>query len=727
MSTAESGSLRRPDGQIGEALVRLNRAVQRACIYPPGHPAIPAAVKVFVESLGLALAERPVLRVGVAPDRLVVDGVSLDERRVALSWLTEQLRDRGLASFAIDRGVVEAELVRFVEWLARPVPQGKDSGNRAGDAPGFAGITLARVDYGKARFVDSPNDKAHDPARLWQALASSLTAGWYFDDRPLPEDPEALARELSAHVLRNEGLGATPLLARIEATGGHLPHLPTVVRAALRRRFSVFVAALTPDLRSQLLRIDKDTSRLKVDFLAEVMDELPDTLVLEVLADLDLGGGPPPRHLLNLFNKLIGVATVDPLSRELAETKLQSLGMPAGLTALEPAKVEGALREVFDARADYANPEAYQERLEALSREGPGDTMHYESRHYEDPRDSNEVKTHVSCIVLRLLVAEPDRPEAAGQMRRLLADLPDDIASGRFDTIYQRTTALAEILARATGVAEEARQDAAEYLARTKEPGFVAALLKAAEDDLGPSPAGVVGLFRAAGLDAACAAFDRLAELPPGEGHERICELIFLLETEAFNEAVARLRSTGSPSLRVIFSLLRHPGSPLGPDLVLTFLANKDRAMRLEAFQWLLAGDVAVAQLPRLLAKALADPDAEIVALGIERAALVGGPSSARALAAFLSGWLAGGLSPELGKKATFALAALPGPEGGDALRQLLLTRRMSLSVAAVRRSMVLEAGLIRVGDDEAVAAVRSFRRSPAGWVSLLLSEQAHV
>jgi hypothetical protein len=723
----DSESFRGEDGRkVGDALVRLNRAAQRASIYPTGHPAIQAAVNAFVETLNAALAERTVLLVGVASDRLVVEGVSLDERRAALSWLTEQLRDRGLASFAVDRGVAEAELVRFVEWLARPIPPEKGAVNES-EGVRFSGIALARVDYGKARFVDSPTTKAIDPARLWEALASSLTEGWYVDDRPLPDDPEALAQDLSAHVLRNEGLGAATLVARIEATGGHLSHLPDAVRAHLKRRLSAFVAGLSPDLRSQILRVDESASRLKVDFLSEVMDGLPNTLVMEVLADIDLGGGPPPRHLLNLFNKLIGVAAGDPLSRELAETKLQSLGLPAGLTALEPAKVETALRAVFDAQADYANPVAYQERLEALSQVGLGDTMRYESHHYRDPRDPSEVRAHASSIVLRLLVAAPERSEASDQMRRLLEDLPADVSARRFDAIYERTTGLREMLARPSGVGEEVRARAAEYLARALEPRFVAALLAAAEVSSGLSPPGVVGLFQAAGADAACAAFDRLAEMPPGEAHERISELVFRLETEAFNAAVARLRTTGSPSLRALFTLLRHPRSPFAPDLVLTFLANKDRAIRLEAFRWALASDAAAAQFPRLLGKALADPDAEIVSLGIDRAAAVGGPSSAKALAAFLSQWLVGGTPSNLGKKATLALATLPGPEGRHTLSHLLLTRKMALSVAAVRRSMVLEAGLIRVGDDEAVAAVRSFRRSPAGWISMLVPEDREI
>jgi len=711
---------RRQEGRIGEALVRLNRAAQRASIYPPGHPAIPAAVQAFVESLDAALDERPVLLVGVAADRLVVEGVSLDERKGALSWLTEQLRDRGLASFAIDRGVAAAELVRFVEWLARPLPTAR---NEATPEVTFSGIALARIDYGKARFVDSPVAKVQDPARLWESLAKSLTAGWYHDDRPLSDDPLALAQELSAQVLRNEGVGAASLLARIEATGAHLPNLTDSVRADIKRRLSAFVAGLTTDLRSQLLRVDEAASRQKVDLLGELIDDLPDTLVMEVLADMDLRGGPPPRHLLNLFNKLIGVAVQDPLSRELAEAKLQSLGLPAGLTDLEPSQIEGALREVFDAQADYQNPEAYQARLEGLSREGPEATVRYESLHYRDPRDLPALHAHVSSVVLRLLIAAPGLQEAADQVRRLLADLPRDTAAGRFELVFERTTALTDILSRPDGVAEPVRTLAAEYLARTVEPGFVVALLRATEESSGPPRPGLVGLFRAAGVSGACVAFDRLAELPPGDAHERVSEMLFLLETDAFNAAVARLRATGSPSLRALFALLRHPAAPLGPDLVLTFVANKDAKIRLEAFRLLLAGETGAGQFSRLLAKALADPDPEIVALGIERASGVGGPAAARAIADFLSAWLGGGGSPVLGRGATAALASLSGPEGGEALRRLLLGRKTALGVAAVRRSMIVEAGLIRIGDDDAIAAVRSFRRSPAGWLSMLLPE----
>jgi hypothetical protein len=158
--------------------------------------------------------------------------------------------------------------------------------------------------------------------------------------------------------------------------------------------------------------------------------------------------------------------------------------------------------------------------------------------------------------------------------------------------------------------------------------------------------------------------------------------------------------------------------------LLLTFLGNKDPALRFEAFRLLLAADPTAPQAQRLVAKALADTDPEVVRLGIEGAKANGGAPAAKMLTDFLEGWLRGPSVPELGKRAIAALAALPGHHGRASLTRLLQGRKTALGVAAVRRSMALEAGLLRVGDEESIAAVQAFRRSPAGWLSMLLPEE---
>lgn len=333
------------------------------------------------------------------------------------------------------------------------------------------------------------------------------------------------------------------------------------------------------------------------------------------------------------------------------------------------------------------------------------------------------MRAHTSNIVLRLLVAQPEGDEAPDYLRRLLAELPEDVAAARFELIYDRATALKNLLARPTGLADVARPPAADYLARLAEPDFVAALLRAVGRSVGPPGPGAVGLFRSGGVESACAAFDYLSASPDGDSRERVAELLFLLEPDTFKAAVARLRSTASPSLRALIPLLGHPGAPLGSEMLLTFVGNKDPLIRLEAFRFLLAGGPAGAPFLRLAAKALSDSDPAVVRLGIERARAAG-VASTRMLADFLSTWLAGGADPSLGKLAIEALAALPGPQGRDSLARQLAARRTALSMAAVRRSMALEAGLLLVGDEESIAAVRSFRRSPAGWLSMLLPEE---
>ncbi len=522
-SATEAGSLRRQDGRIAEALVRLNRAVQRASIYPGGHPAIPAAVKAFVLGLRNALDERPVLLVGVASDRLVVEGVSLDERRSALSWLTAQLRDRGLASFAIDRGVAEAELVRFVEWLARPSPPKEDAR--------FVGIVLARIDYAKARFVDAPFARAQDPARLWETLASNLTTGWYLEEGPLPEDPQALAQELSAHVLRHEGVGAASLLARIEAIGGApapsaRPRARGDEATPLGLRGRAHPRPAQPALARRQGREPSQGRLPGGDHRRPARHPRP---------------GGPGRHRPR--GRTAPEASLEPVQQAHRGRGRRSLVARAGRDqAPEPRLARRPHRA--RAREDRERPARGLRRAGGLreprglpgasGRPEPGGTPGHGALRVASlpgpalrgPRSGPTFRA--SCCACSWPHPTDPRPRTrCADCWRTFPRTSPPVASTRLSS---EASALDDVLARPSGVADEVRPLAAEYIARAIAPEVVAALLKAAEESAEPPAPGVVGLFRAAGVDAACAAFDRLAALPPGEGHERLSELLFLLE-----------------------------------------------------------------------------------------------------------------------------------------------------------------------------------------------------
>ena len=213
-------------GKTDEALARLNRAVQRATIYPEGHPAIRSAVGPFLDSLRAVLDERPSLVIGISRDRLAVEGDPPTDRPSALSWLAQQLHGRGLAALTLHGVPTEDEATRFVLWLGRPETTAVDPATD----PRFEGISYARLDYSLARFregaaIDGAAEA--EAARSWVSVAGSLTEGWFAGEaRPPSDDPEALGRELGAHIARNEGVGSAVLTSRVVALGGSLAALP---------------------------------------------------------------------------------------------------------------------------------------------------------------------------------------------------------------------------------------------------------------------------------------------------------------------------------------------------------------------------------------------------------------------------------------------------------------------------------------------------------------------
>src|SRR5438093_1611160 len=100
--------------KIVESLVRLGRAVHKTTIYPEGHPAIPAAVASFIEALRQAVEDRPALSLGVASDRILVEGEAIETKNSAVSWLAQHMHERGIGAVDLARGLPEAEGVRFV-------------------------------------------------------------------------------------------------------------------------------------------------------------------------------------------------------------------------------------------------------------------------------------------------------------------------------------------------------------------------------------------------------------------------------------------------------------------------------------------------------------------------------------------------------------------------------------------------------------------------------------
>ena len=104
------------DALVG-ALESLYLAYQKTSIYPSGHPSIPQALAGAIAGIEEALSEDESLIVGVAHDQFLLDARPLCESSGALKALALMFHDLDVATLEFDRGMVLAELERFIQEL----------------------------------------------------------------------------------------------------------------------------------------------------------------------------------------------------------------------------------------------------------------------------------------------------------------------------------------------------------------------------------------------------------------------------------------------------------------------------------------------------------------------------------------------------------------------------------------------------------------------------------
>lgn len=703
--------------KIIDALVRLGKAVQKSTIYPDGHPAVPAAVRTFLESLKTALEDKNVLTLGVACDRLLFEGEAIDPRNASLIWIAQHMYGRGIGAIDLARQASEDEWVRLVQWLAKPPADGAPE-----DLPVFEGINLVRYDYARVRFGEDPTTDSEirkDPVRVWLALMTGLAAGDSEVELTLSDDPEEAARQVCARTASGE-LGAAAVASRVIAMAQHLSELSDNVREDVKQRIGRFISGLTQELRMELLRVDLRSSRQKLEFVTEMLDALPSTTVVDVLGNLDRTGAHIPHQFITLMNKMIGLSSKDTNLQSRVATKLETIGVPRSLLETQPEKMRAVLEEVLQTRiGKNYNPERYQALLETLSMKQirTGATLKLPDR-YGDPCTPEDVRAHVSEIVLNLLLSNPESSEAVDFVRCLDEDAPRALDTARFDQLHRSASAVKSIVTERPSLPGEFMGAAGAYVAGFSKEDRIQKILGAATGMPGaPSPS-IVGLFQISGVEGAHHAFHRLIDLTDGPEMHTLTELLLSLEPETFNAAVARLRQEGGPSCRVLFPVLQRLGGSRAVELALTFVGTEDPRLRVEAFRILMAEDDRPGQFERYLERAVADESSRVGGYALAQARLRAGPEVTQILASFLRKDV---IDEELRLKAIAILGTFKTPEARDLLIAMLSRRRLAIWVKQVKIVNALEEALLQIGDDACMKAIKSWRRSPFRWISMLL------
>jgi len=165
--------------ELGELLIELSVGVHRYAMYPPGHPSLAHSAAKIGGRTAQCLENRAVLHIGVARDRLVIDGVATDPRHPVVRDLARTLHERQVAALAFRAGVTNADIERLLTELARdPETEGVAPGGEPMSGSGEH-ITLHPIGYERLTLQESAVSDAPTMDRateLWLALAEATEA-----------------------------------------------------------------------------------------------------------------------------------------------------------------------------------------------------------------------------------------------------------------------------------------------------------------------------------------------------------------------------------------------------------------------------------------------------------------------------------------------------------------------------------------------------------------------
>jgi hypothetical protein len=237
-------------------LVDLSIALHRFSMYPVGHPALGAMLDTLVRHAGALLQDRQRIAIGVAKDRLVIEGVVTDAAHPLLRGLAERLHRHHLSALSICQGVSVAELADAITTLAvAPERDGPLGSRAAGGERSWPHIGLHPLTVGALEMVDADaaggEAGASRCAGLWVGLAQAAMGREAEPESPPPTEPAAVARAIDEHQHAE---------AYDQVIVGYLQQIAEEVRATdapetleLRRRVSTLVSTMHPETLRRLL------------------------------------------------------------------------------------------------------------------------------------------------------------------------------------------------------------------------------------------------------------------------------------------------------------------------------------------------------------------------------------------------------------------------------------------------------------------------------------------
>jgi hypothetical protein len=263
--TVAKAELRPLERDTSRFLVDLSIALHRFSMYPAGHPSRGLVLETVGRRVDTLLEERTRIAIGVARDRLVIEGAVTDPGHALLRALADRLHRHHLSALSIHRGVAMRELSDLVTAIAQdPARGGVALGQRtaAGETL-WPHVSLHPLTVGALEMV-SPDGSEGTPAGrgavLWVGLAQAALGHDLTDvEQPETTEPGAVAKAIDEHEQAE---------AYDQVIVGYMQQIAEEVRACggpetveLRHRVSTLVSAMQPETLERLLKMGGDAQR----------------------------------------------------------------------------------------------------------------------------------------------------------------------------------------------------------------------------------------------------------------------------------------------------------------------------------------------------------------------------------------------------------------------------------------------------------------------------------
>jgi hypothetical protein len=707
-----------------EVLLGLSRAVQRATIYPPGHPSIGVATRPFVDALARVLDTTLPLVIGFTSDGVLVGTAASDGLTQDASWLSGRLAARGVASLEFTGPLTAAEAEQLIGWLAQP-----DAFTPGSDVPSIGGCLVGCIDYSRASFRETPvtDDVTPAVALAWRMVCRALTGEWEPPGDLALRDPSDFACYVSGMLERQEGSGIGEFCERFAGLNGQLARLSGSTLLAIKGRLARFLDALSPEYRDRLLAATPTDSDDKLELIAQLVDRLPRPLVLDVVRGSKFERGGSAHQFVMLMVKLTEVAARDEHVASALSERFGREGLPFEPSSLASPATQQLLADLLTPReGDVAgvNPGGYQEHLEALaSGQSNRCHQHFVSPRHTDPRDEQAVAGHAALIALNLLgMGEAEDADTVVCVDRVRQQLPAWLAAEQVDVLAQAASALQAAAASRTDTPASERARAAIGFFASAE--CVRAIVSRLERS-GPAGSALTLLARSGGDAVAKSVLARLARRPGPDIAGRLGLALDALEFDVLRAALADLCASTPAFSRAVVVALVSSRAQVAAGLVEQLVGDRDPVVRAEALRLVLSRlSAEVPEAP--LRRALGDQDPRVVEVGLDAVERHGASIGPATLGAFLDARRSGPVA-SLQHRLVRVLAKRPEPAARAVLAQVLGLRAWRFDRPSRLLSRMICLALERTRDAACDAAARAWRRSPAGFVSRLLRDVSGV